>query len=185
VLEDDGKLVVINELPIEDYLKGLAEAPTQEELIEKAKAITVAARTYAIFYTDPNNRKFPGKLYDGNDDPAVFQYYLGYEFEKRAPSVVKAVDETQGVVVTYKGQIVKTPYFSSSDGRTRSAEEVFGWTHTPYLQSVPDPYCEGKELRGHGVGLSGCGAEGAAKDGKTYIQILKYYYQDVRIVKKY
>ena len=101
--------------------------------------------------------------------------------EMRSSYTVNAAEETYGEVVTYDGELIKTPYFSQSDGRTRSAEEVFGWTHTPYLQSVDDPYCEGLEMRGHGVGLSGCGSKGAAENGKTYLEILKYYYLGVEI----
>ena len=86
-------------------------------------------------------------------------------------------------MVTYKGKVIKTPYFSSDDGRTRSAEEVWGWKDTPYLISVSDPYCAGKTLNGHGVGLSGCGSLGMAQAGKTYQEILKYYYQGVDIQK--
>ena len=29
---------------------------------------------------------------------------------------------------------------------------------------------------GHGVGMSGCGARGQANEGKSYEQILQYYY---------
>jgi stage II sporulation protein D len=36
---------------------------------------------------------------------------------------------------------------------------------------------------GHGVGMSQYGAEGMAKEGYTYDQILKYYYKDVEISK--
>lgn len=36
---------------------------------------------------------------------------------------------------------------------------------------------------GHGVGLSQYGAEGMAKEGYTYIDILKHYYKDVEILK--
>src|SRR5699024_1608286 len=34
---------------------------------------------------------------------------------------------------------------------------------------------------GHGVGMSQYGANGMAEDGKTYKDILSYYYQDVEI----
>jgi hypothetical protein len=177
----DGSLVVINELPLEDYMKGLAE-PADNDPFEKIKAILIAARSYAYYYMT-EGVKFPGMPYHGSDDPAIFQRYLGYGYEMRAPNTVKAIEETAGIVVTYEGKVVKTPYFSSSDGRTRSAEEVFGWTHTPYLQSVDDPFCEGMELRGHGVGMSGCGAKGLAEAGKKAEEILKYYYQGVEIEK--
>lgn len=36
---------------------------------------------------------------------------------------------------------------------------------------------------GHGVGMSQCGADYLAKEGKSYIDILKYYYQGVEINK--
>jgi hypothetical protein len=178
--QDDGQVVYINELPLEDYVKGLGEvsnsAPT-----EKQKVIAILARTYAQFYMSDENRKFPGKPWDGSDDPDVFQKYLGYGLELRSPNYVKAAKETAGQVVTYKGELVKTPYFNQSDGRTRSAEEVWGWTHTPYLQSVNDPWCEGLELLGHGVGLSGCGATAQAEEGKNYKEIIKYYYSGVEV----
>jgi stage II sporulation protein D len=179
----EGKTAFINELPIEDYLKGVAEVSNTAPR-EKQKVLAVLARTYARFYLDPANRKFPGMPYDGSDDPNIFQKYLGYGYELRSPNFASAVTGTQGEVVTYGGQLVKTPYFNQSDGRTRSAKEVWGWDNTPYLQSVPDPFCEGMTLLGHGVGMSGCGSEGAAKAGKTYEEIIKYYYRGVEIERR-
>ena len=128
-----------------------------------------------------DNRKFPGMPYDGSDDPAVFQRYLGYGVESRSPNFVSAVEATEDMVVTYSGELVKTPYFNQSDGRTRSAEEVWGWTTTPYLQSVSDPWCDGLEFKGHGVGLSGYGATAQAEAGKTFEEIIKYYYSGIEI----
>ena len=52
-------------------------------------------------------------------------------------------------------------YFSQSDGKIRIT-------------------CKGK---GHGLGLSQYGANELAKEGKNYREILKYYYQDVKISK--
>ena len=36
---------------------------------------------------------------------------------------------------------------------------------------------------GHGVGMSQYGAEGMAREGKTYEEIIKHYYQGVEIKK--
>jgi SpoIID/LytB domain protein len=63
--------------------------------------------------------------------------YLGLEHER--PSTNAAVDATAGEVVLYQGQVAKTYFFSSSGGRTASAEDVWGEA-VPYLVSVPDPY---------------------------------------------
>lgn len=183
IQEVDDELTIINELPLEDYLKGLAEEPNDEEY-EKIKAIIVAARSYAMFYME-KAEKFEGKPYNLDDDPAVSQLYVGYGFEKNAPNVVKAVEETSGQVVFYDGELVKTPYFSKSDGtKTKSALEVWNWD-APYLISVDDSYCDGDAFSGHGVGLSGCGAKGMAEEGFNYVEILKHYYTDVEIMDLY
>lgn len=173
-------VALINELPLEDYVKGIAEEPNDAPY-EKIKTIAILARSYAQFYMT-KAEKFPGKPYHLDDDPRNSQKYLGYSFEKRAPNVTKAAEETIGQVLTYQGNLIKPPYFSESDGRTRSAKEVFGWKDTPYLVSVPDPDCAGRQLRGHGVGLSGCGAKAKAKRGETAEQIIKYYYTGVEIL---
>lgn len=175
----DGELVVVNELPLEEYLYGLAEIDPSQHF-EKIKAIMVLARSYAKYYMTMDE-KFPGAPFHLSDDPQRSQYYRGYGFEVRNPTGGKAVDATSHEVVTYNGNVIKTPYFSSSDGRTKSAFEVWGWTNAPYLQSVDDPGCEGQEQRGHGVGLSGCGSLYFAEQGWGYHDIIKYYYQGVEV----
>ena len=149
IREEDGELIVINELRMEHYLRGLGEVSNNEEP-EKIKAIIVAARTYAMYYTE--NDKFPGKPYHLDDDPNVSQKYLGYGLEIRSPNVGQGVIQTMGEVVTYNGTLIKTPYFNQSDGvATKSAQEVWGWTDTPYLVSVDDSYCDGDQFFGHGI----------------------------------
>jgi len=173
----DNRLVLINELPLEQYMAGLAEQPDSEPY-EKQRAIAIAARSYAAHYMESENRKFPGMPYDGSDTGESFQNYGGYYFESRNPKWLEAARSTAGKVITKNGKIVKAAYFSSSDGRTRSPEEK-GWIGFPFaevFQSKPDPWCEGMELRGHGVGMSGCGSEAQANEGKTAEEILSYYY---------
>jgi hypothetical protein len=177
-----SKLVTINELPLELYLRGLAEVSNTAHP-EKQKTMAIIARSYALYYLT-RDQKFPGQPYTLDDDPRSSQKYLGYGYEIRSPNFVDAVIATKGQVVAYQNQVVKTPYFNKSDGRTRSAEEVWGWKDTPYLVSVADPLCQSDEpkLLGHGVGLSGCGADGAAARGYTTAQILQYYYPGTTIL---
>lgn len=181
----DGELVLINELPLEDYLAGLAEEP-DTQLYEKQRAFAIAARTYAAYYLDPAQRKFPGLPYDGSDSPAEFQVYGGVVFEQGNPRWLRATRTTAAQVLTVNGDAIKPPYFSSDDGRTRSPAEA-GWSDFPHAEvfaSKPDPWCQGMELRGHGVGMSGCGATGQAQQGKTAEQILSYYYPGAAIVRR-
>lgn len=178
-----GNIIIpVNELPLEDYLLGLSEEPDTEPF-EKQKAFAVAARSYAAYYGDPTHRKFPGMPYDGDDSAARFQQYGGRAFEERNPEWVRAVRETAGQVLTKDGEVVKAAYFSSSDGRTRSPEEL-GWKDFPFAEifrSKPDPWCKDLELRGHGVGMSGCGARGQAEEGGSAEEILNYYYPGTEI----
>lgn len=188
-------LVVINELPLETYLYGIAEpAPNDPE--EKKKLMAVLARSYALYYTDPAHRKFPAKAWDGSDSPAEFQQYLGYNYELHG-SFREFVELTEGLVVIYADAVVKTPYFTSSDGVTRTAAEA-GWRESDFLfvKKVEDPWscggnsaaagvrCVGK-ARGHGVGVSGKGAAGLAREGRSYEEILDYFFQDVSVEKMY
>ncbi len=180
----EGSIALINTLPLEDYLAGLTEEPDTEPY-EKQKAFAIAARSYAAFYLSPNERKFPGMPYDDDDSPVRFQAYGGVTFAERNPRWVEAVRETAGKVIMKNGAVVKTPYFSTDDGRTRTPAEN-GWKDFPFAEifsSKHDPWCEGLPLAGHGVGMSGCGAKGQANEGKTAEEILKYYYPETVIDK--
>ena len=183
-----GSLLVINELPIEDYLKWLGEV-SNTDLPEKVKTIIVAARSYAYYYINPKHRKYNTLLYDGSDDPNEFQKYLGYSYELRSPKVTFQVKATKWQVVTYGGELIKAWYFSSSDGRTLSYKEYCEWNggkdckDIPYLQSVNDPAWFGRNRSWHGVGISGIGATYGAQQWKTYKEILQYYLKWVSIEK--
>ncbi len=181
----DHKIVLINELTLEEYLKGLAEEP-DSEAFEKQKAFAIAARSYALHYMGTKYRKFPSLPYDGTDNPSNFQKYGGLRFEEDHPQWVRAVLETTGQVLVKDGEVIRAPYFHSDDGRTRSPSEL-GWTTFPHAEvygSKPDPWCIGENLAGHGVGMSGCGAKAQAKEGKTAREILNYYYTGVSIERK-
>lgn len=180
-----NRLWAINELSLEDYVAGVAET-SDSSPYEFIKALIIAERTYAYYHVQ-NGGRHPEDFSDvfnsvnGNGDDQV---YRGYGFEKRNPDVARAVLDTKGMVVKYNGEVVVTPYFSHSDGHTRSFEEVWGSKKYPYCVSVPDPYNEGMELFGHGVGMSALGAmRFAEKENKTYDWILKYYYKGIEIGK--
>ncbi|MDD5213834.1 MAG: N-acetylmuramoyl-L-alanine amidase [Candidatus Gracilibacteria bacterium] len=193
---ENSKLVVVNELYLNDYLKGIGEI-SNDALEQKAKTILISARTYARWYMSANNRKFPGKYYDGSDDPNIFQKYLGYGMEQRNTNIVKFLGDTLDEVITYNGKLVKPWYFNQSNGKTLSYYDyclknnpgkndyckLGQTTNYPYLLGVSDPAGEGKTTLGHGVGLSGDGATYFAKMGWDYKKIIAYYYSGVQVVK--
>lgn len=163
---------IINELPVEWYLKGIAETSNSSPQ-EYQRALLTAARTYAMYHVR-RGTKHADENY--TVDAKYDQVYRGYGAEARDSNVVIAVDATRGQVVTYNGALAITPYYSRSDGRTRAWTEVWGGSAKAWLVSVPVPWDAGKTLWGHGVGMSATGALGMGREGKTYDQILKHFY---------
>ena len=178
--EPNSNVWLIEELPLEQYLRGLGET-SNDSAPEFQKALVVAARNYAYFV-----HSIGGKyaLFDV-ETGAADQVYRAYGSETIRPNVVAAVAATAGQMVTYDDDIVITPYFSRSDGRTRSWTDVWGGAAKPWLVSVPAPHDAGQTLWGHGVGMSASDALGWANDGKTYDWILKYYYTGTVLKKIY
>ena len=126
-----GFLRVVNTVGLEDYLQAVVagEMPRSWPL-EALKAQAVAARSYAL------KNLIKGKPYDLYSDVRS-QVYGGIAAEQ--PESTAAVRVTAGRVVTYGGQVAATYYFSTSGGKTASAEDVFGFS-VPYLVSRPDPW---------------------------------------------
>ena len=127
-----GGMAVINELPVETYLCGVvpSEMPASYEL-EALKAQAVCARSYAFRQmTSYGYPEYEAHVNDSTD----FQVYNNSE---RQENSTRAVAETEGQVVRYKGEIATTYYYSTSCGRTTSLE---AWGTDAgdggYLQSV-------------------------------------------------
>ncbi|MBI5229972.1 MAG: hypothetical protein HY981_01590 [Candidatus Magasanikbacteria bacterium] len=169
---------VINELPTEHYLNGLAEAGegAPEEFL---KALAIAARSFA-YEAIQNPIKHPRSQF--NVDAEYDQIYKGVVRANANPSWVQAVEETRGIVVTYKNEPVTAPYFAQSAGRTRAWSEVWRGARA-WLVSVKAPYDKGRKRLGHGVGMSTHDALIRAKKGATAEEILKYYYRGTEVQK--
>jgi peptidoglycan hydrolase-like amidase len=104
------------------------------------------------------------------------------------PRVVEAAGATRGMMVTYGGVPVVTPYFAHSNGRTRSWQSVWGGTTHPWLVSVTTTYdaAHFKQRSGHGVGMSGWDASHrATEESIDFRTLLQYYYKAVDIIQWY
>ncbi len=129
-------VVLINKLNLEDYLKSVVAGelnPEQFNALEALKAQAVAARTYAL----KNMGLFKDYGYDLLDTPRS-QLYSGMGSEH--PLSTRAVEETSGEVVRYKGDLINALYMSTCGGRTENVENVFTGTSSPYLRSVECTY---------------------------------------------
>ncbi len=181
-----GYTWLVNELPIESYVKGLAEVSNSWP-IEVHKAQVVAARSFAMFYFERGGKHHSsGSQYILNSS-SVDQVYKGYTAEQINKNVGAAADATRGQVVQYEGNVAMTTYFARSSGQTRSFSDAWGGRGKPYLVSRPAPYDKAKGNRrwGHGVGMSQTDAAMRADDGANYKEILHSYYTDVTIDRVY
>jgi stage II sporulation protein D len=121
-------LYLINELPLEEYIKSVVSAEVGADWdMEALKTQAVISRTYALNQKSQNNNpnfditsSVLHQVYKGSNDNARISY---------------AVMNTEGEVLTYNGKLIEAFYHSTSGGLTETPEEVFGKSY-PYLKSV-------------------------------------------------
>lgn len=132
IISDGARLQVLNQLSLEDYVKGVLPSEMSSSWPEEAlKAQAVAARTFALY----NRNK--GHKASGYDlcSSSHCQVYSGMAAETAATD--KAVEATRGQVMYYNHQVIYAAFHSSSGGATENSEDVWG-AYQPYLRSVTD-----------------------------------------------
>lgn len=172
---------VINELPMDYYLRGLAEASDYYP-VEFHKAQVTAARSYAYFHYVRGGKRTSEYMHL-NSTPSD-QVYQGYGREARMPRVTQAVIDTAGMIVTYEGEVAVTPYYARSNGWTKDWGDVW-WGEEAHLVAKQVSCDAGKSQWGHGVGMPQSGAKCMAEDGQTWLEILEYFYTDVEIAQQW
>jgi stage II sporulation protein D len=124
-----GALTVVNVLSLEDYVRGVVPnelSPGGYPALEALKAQAVAARTYAV----RNRNQFASQGFDLLPTTRS-QVYGGLSTEH--PLSTRAVEETRGIVATYKSEPINALYTSTCGGRTEDVENIFNEA-TPYLR---------------------------------------------------
>jgi stage II sporulation protein D len=139
VVATDSGLVVVNVLPVEEYLRGVVpleigvRAPNEQAAVE---AQAIAARSYAwvrLAANEQNASRNPSyDMLSGVTD----QVYGGADAER--PLADQAVAATRGLVIRYDGRVVSAPYHSSCGGETAAPDEVWRSAAEPYLRRVSD-----------------------------------------------
>ncbi len=134
----------IQTLPLEEYLVGVvaAEMPAVFES-EALKAQAVAARTYVLKRINDSSS---GDTYDVDTTEKTQAWISNQEMIKKwglinywkyHRKISKAIEDTQGMVLIYKGQLIDAVYHSSSGRReTERADEVWS-SNVGYLDNVP------------------------------------------------
>lgn len=129
IAEDEKGLLVVNELPLEEYLYAVlpSEMPTSYGS-EALKVQAVCARSYAYKHLLSNSLSDYGAHVD---DSVSYQVYNN--IAENEDSILAAKD-TYGKVIEYEGNVINAYYFSTSCGHTALASQV--WTNNielPYL----------------------------------------------------
>lgn len=175
IVNHNGSLIVINELPIDEYMLGVVPSEMPSKWNQEAlKAQAIAARSYAI----ANRGKRASRGYDLKDTPED-QAYGGASSETAETN--SAVAQTKGIVVTYNRKIIPAYYSASAGGHTINSGEVWN-KDLPFLRSVPS-FDDNVSKNGHGIGMSQHGANNLASKGYNAYQILSYYYNNVKFGK--
>ena len=128
IIKTANGLVLVNQLPIETYVKYVLPSEMPKSFHEEAlKAQAVCARTFA--YDQMSNQSYA--MYGANlDDSTSFQVYHA---TGRFAETDAAVDATVGEIITCNGDLITCYYFSTSAGKTNDMT-VWGSKTPEYIR---------------------------------------------------
>jgi stage II sporulation protein D len=133
IKRQNGKLVAINEVALEDYVKGVVPSEMNPSWsFEALKAQAVAARTYALYRIRQNGKKDFDVVASTKDQ--VYKGRAGAD----GPAG-RAVDETRDQVLVYRDEPINAVFFSTAAGPTEDAMNVWA-LDLPYLKGVECPF---------------------------------------------
>lgn len=113
------------QMPLEQYLLGIYEIP-ESWPIESLKAQVIAARSYALAYTN-----------NGNKEICTTQTCQVYKGGNKGGQWEQAVKETEGKVMTNGGEVITAWYASTAGGYTFTSGDV-GWNNRPWTKRLKD-----------------------------------------------
>lgn len=135
----DTKTKDIATYKMEEYLVGVLAGEMPASFEEEAlKAQAIASRTFAYYKVGTSSLE-----YDLTNDltsqvhitDEQMQLKWGEEYEYYLERIKKAILATKDMVLTYKGEVISSYYYSMSNGYTENAELVFN-IPKDYLKSV-------------------------------------------------
>jgi stage II sporulation protein D len=133
----DVGLVVVNELPFEDYLVGVLRAESSERWAAEAlRAQAIAARTYAAYHRLHNAARAYHVVASNAHQQFAGRVTVG------SPAWM-AVQETTGQVLRWEGELFPTFYHANSGGYTDEPRNVFGTRSIGALSAVVCPLAAG------------------------------------------
>ncbi|TAN61482.1 SpoIID/LytB domain-containing protein [bacterium] len=115
----DGRLLVVNELGLEDYLRGVISNEVAHYWpMEALKAQAIIARTYALY-----QKQFTKNKYFDLTSDVYSQVYGGRPAQRWRTN--RAVDLTRAKVLTFQGNLFPTYYHATCAGKTEDSLELW------------------------------------------------------------
>ena len=138
----------VENMEMSQYLKEVVSAEMPADFhIEALKAQAVAARTYLINRKNAFSDSEKPEYHKGADICTDSTHCKAWISEKRRrelwgdkaeenwQKISLAVDETEGVIITYEEEPISAVFHSTSSGMTENSEDVWGGS-VPYLRSI-------------------------------------------------
>ncbi|MBR0206011.1 MAG: stage II sporulation protein D [Clostridia bacterium] len=149
----------IQDMLLEEYILGVVagEMPVSYSL-EALKAQAVAARTYTLYSirhggcnTNPNaDVCTSSSCCQTYRSDAKLRRSWGDQYTYKYSVIAKAVMDTAGEVMLYKGKVINAMYHAASGGWTEDSENVYS-NRFEYLRSVESPHEIGSRQTGQQV----------------------------------
>ncbi len=157
---EDGKITAINVLPIENYLISVISSEmSASSSLDLLKAHAIISRSWLIAQTDKQDKltdaseKYEStfqtddefiRWYDREDHVnfhvCADDHCQRYQGTTRShnPNVVKAVNETSGVILSYNGEVCDARFSKCCGGIAELFENCWEPVNHPYLSAVID-----------------------------------------------
>jgi len=155
---NDGTIAVINEIPLEDYLKSVISSEMSSAApIEFLKAHAILSRSWILAALDRNKKTEETSRSAGKTtDEEVIRWYDREEHDlfdacaddhcQRYHGVTKivskqaeeAVRKTRGMALTYQDEICDARYSKACGGLTENFATAWDDKRVPYLRSILD-----------------------------------------------
>jgi peptidoglycan hydrolase-like amidase len=171
VRKEGDHLLALVAMDVETAVASIVEGEAPGASPEARYAQAVAARSYLV----GTHGRHVG--YDFCDTTHC-QYLLGASASGSVGQL--AALNTRSLAISYQGHVVPALYSADCGGHTRSLKEA-GWDETEYpFFGVACPIKGSPQ--GHGIGMCQRGAMELARQGKSFREILNYYFPATTLV---
>lgn len=175
VNETKGKLVLYNGEPINALFHSNSGGSTE-------LSINVWGGNFPYFKTvessgEQNYSSYSSEVQISKDVliQKMLEKYSGFEINFENPECIKILEYTDS------GRVKKI-LIGNTELSGVEARSMFGLKSAKFNYEIVDNFINFSVVGyGHGVGLSQCGSDTLAKNGRNYEEIIKYYYKDVEI----